>query len=624
MVIQMFQLKKAFDVTVFVGALVMGGLFSANSYSAQLLSLEQGWDEHDRDFFYYVPQGAPILNYEWFLALEVAGSKELFRTDKNLSSFGLIPWAATPNNPDALPIGVTSDRSIYTPEKQMGINCSACHVTEVTVSGQTVLIDGGVSHFDLWTFMASLLDSLKETYADQEKLKRFSDRISTNVDELKPRLAQAIQHHENWHARNHANTPPGPGRADALNVILNQVTAQMIGRPDNARPADAPASYPYLWDAPYLDFVQYVGSVPNDSAGVLARNVGQVLGVFGEVSVLEGRFHKGYINSVRSKNLYDIEKKLETLKSPLWSELADRGVLPALNATLVSEGEKIYAKECESCHTVVDARGPRKLNSIAVKNSPVKEVKTDPGTAASFASRTAATGPLNGRKGSYLTGAPLCERTYANQLLAHMAVAVIVNDFGQETEQVGGLVKDVFGDLFTSAEDIIKQRLERSKRTGEESDALLIATMQKQGKSAKEIAAELEARDQNHAAVYELIAKNGSNYPGEDAACMEAVQVEQYRAKPLNGIWATGPFLHNGSVPTLADLLEPSAARPTKFTVGASEFDPIKIGFSENVSGINKMIVDTSLTGNSNAGHEYGVSLTPSQKKALLEYLKSL
>jgi hypothetical protein len=618
------HIKNFSRAAFFFGALFAGALHSTAALSAQLLSLEQGWDEHDRDFFYYVPQGAPIVNYDWFLALEVAGGDQLFRSNENLKSFGLIPWAASPNNPDALPIGVTVDQSIYTPEKQMGINCSACHVTEVSISGQTVLIDGGVSHFDLWTFMSALLDSLKETYSNPDKLKRFSDRLSTNVDELKPRLAQTIQHHENWHVRNHANTPPGPGRADALNVILNQVTAQMIGRPDNARPADAPASYPYLWDAPYLDFVQYVGSVPNDSAGVLARNVGQVLGVFGEVSVLEGRFHKGYLNSVRSKNLYDIEKKLETLKSPQWSELAERGVLPPLDAALVSKGKQIYAKECQACHTLVDARGPRKLNSIAVKNSPVKDVKTDPGTAASFATRTAATGPLNGRKGSYLTGAPLCERTYANQLLAHMAVAVIVNDFGQEKEQVGGLVKDIFGDLFTSAEDAIKERLQRSKKSGEESDAMLIATLQKQGNSAKEIAAKLEARDENRAAVYELIAKNGTNYPGEDAGCLEAVEVEQYRAKPLNGIWATGPFLHNGSVPTLADLLQPSDARPKKFTVGASEFDPIKIGFSENVSGTNKLVIDTSLTGNSNAGHDYGVALSADEKSALLEYLKSL
>lgn len=621
----MTPLTKNFSkVIFFFGALVHGVLYSNMAMSSQLMSLEQGWDEHDRDFFYYVPQGAPILNYDWFLALEVAGSDQLFRSDENLQSFGLIPWGASPNNPDALPIGVTIDESIYTPEKQMGINCAACHVTEVSISGQKVLIDGGVSHFDLWTFMSSLLDSLKETYSNPEKLKRFSDRLSTDTNELKPRLAQAVQHHENWHVRNHANTPPGPGRADALNVILNQVTAQMIGRPDNARPADAPASYPYLWDAPYLDFVQYVGSVPNDSAGVLARNVGQVLGVFGEVSVLEGRFHKGYLNSVRSKNLYDIEKKLETLKSPQWSELARRGVLPPLDDALVSQGKQIYMNQCESCHTLVDARGPRKLNSIAVKNSPVKHVKTDPGTAASFATRTAATGLLKGRKSSYLTGEPLCERTYANQLLAHMAVAVIVNDFGQETEQVGGLVKDVFHDLLSSAEDFIKERLENSKKTGNDSDAVLIGTMQKQGYSAKEIAAKLEARDDNQAAVYELIAKNGSNYPGEDAKCLETVQVEQYRAKPLNGIWATGPFLHNGSVPTLADLLKPSSVRPKTFAVGASDFDPVKIGFSENVSSINKLVLDTSLTGNSNAGHDYGVTLSEEEKSALLEFLKSL
>ena len=51
-----------------------------------------------------------------------------------------------------------------------------------------------------------------------------------------------------------------------------------------------------------------------------------------------------------------------------------------------------------------------------------------------------------------------------------------------------------------------------------------------------------------------------------------------YRARPLNGIWATAPYLHNGSVPSLYDLLLPSAQRPRIFYVGSWEFDPVHVG----------------------------------------------
>jgi hypothetical protein len=100
----------------------------------------------------------------------------------------------------------------------------------------------------------------------------------------------------------------------------------------------------------------------------------------------------------------------------------------------------------------------------------------------------------------------------------------------------------------------------------------------------------------------------------------------QYLARPLNGIWATGPYLHNASVPTLYDLLHPEQ-RPAKFAVGNREFDPVKIGYRGdlNVQGPNIWTFDTSQPGNSNIGHSgdaFGTTLPEDQKAALLEYLK--
>jgi hypothetical protein len=102
----------------------------------------------------------------------------------------------------------------------------------------------------------------------------------------------------------------------------------------------------------------------------------------------------------------------------------------------------------------------------------------------------------------------------------------------------------------------------------------------------------------------------------------------QYLARPLNGIWATGPYLHNGSVPTLFDLLHPEERVP-KFAVGNREFDPVKIGYRSepNATGPNVWIYDTAQPGNSNIGHNseaFGTTLPEDQKSALLEYLKKL
>ena len=102
-----------------------------------------------------------------------------------------------------------------------------------------------------------------------------------------------------------------------------------------------------------------------------------------------------------------------------------------------------------------------------------------------------------------------------------------------------------------------------------------------------------------------------------------------YANAPLDGIWLRAPYLHNGSVPTLWDLLQPAAARPAHFYRGNDLYDPRHLGFvaaQPTANGRNLFAFDTSRPGNGNAGHEgaaYGTSLSDSDKWALLEYLKT-
>jgi mono/diheme cytochrome c family protein len=96
-----------------------------------------------------------------------------------------------------------------------------------------------------------------------------------------------------------------------------------------------------------------------------------------------------------------------------------------------------------------------------------------------------------------------------------------------------------------------------------------------------------------------------------------------YFIRPLRGVWATAPYLHNGSVPTLWDLLQPAAQRPRTFPMGHRELDPRKVGFIDR-PGAPVWTFDTATSGNHNTGHEFGVKLPDEDKWALIEYLKTL
>jgi hypothetical protein len=96
-----------------------------------------------------------------------------------------------------------------------------------------------------------------------------------------------------------------------------------------------------------------------------------------------------------------------------------------------------------------------------------------------------------------------------------------------------------------------------------------------------------------------------------------------YKARPLNGIWATAPYLHNGSVPSLYELFMPSCSdaeiasgktcRPNRFTVGARELDAVNVGVVQRdpAQYPGLFVFDTSLPSNSNKGHEYAAGVTP-------------
>jgi hypothetical protein len=94
----------------------------------------------------------------------------------------------------------------------------------------------------------------------------------------------------------------------------------------------------------------------------------------------------------------------------------------------------------------------------------------------------------------------------------------------------------------------------------------------------------------------------------------------KYWAASLDGVWARVPYLHNGSVRTMQELLTPPAQRAKTFHRGSQDYDTTQMGYTD----VGAYVFDTATRGNSNAGHDYGTALTADEKRDLIEYLKTL
>ena len=126
---------------------------------------------------------------------------------------------------------------------------------------------------------------------------------------------------------------------------------------------------------------------------------------------------------------------------------------------------------------------------------------------------------------------------------------------------------------------------------------------------------------------YELLSNQNTLYVASSLRFKHFRKTNGYANLPLDGVWLRAPYLHNGSVPTLRDLLSPPEDRPTTFYRGNPTYDPDNLGFVSTEAENNDQSYfeyDTTLPGNSNAGHVYGIDLSNNEKTVLIEYLKQL
>ncbi len=128
---------------------------------------------------------------------------------------------------------------------------------------------------------------------------------------------------------------------------------------------------------------------------------------------------------------------------------------------------------------------------------------------------------------------------------------------------------------------------------------------------------------------YELAVNQATLYAGYPWRFQHFRKTFGYANMPLDGVWLRAPYLHNGSVPSLRELLEPAVKRPKVFYRGNDVYDPTTVGFVSSVpaqGGKTFFTFDTAVPGNANVGHEgkaYGTELSPQDKDALVEYLKT-
>lgn len=124
----------------------------------------------------------------------------------------------------------------------------------------------------------------------------------------------------------------------------------------------------------------------------------------------------------------------------------------------------------------------------------------------------------------------------------------------------------------------------------------------------------------------ELAQKMNTLGAGRPWAFSHFKKTNGYAAAPLDGVWLRAPYLHNGSVPTLRDLLNAPAERPTSFYRGYDVYDYLNGGFVSSGPEAARagVLFKTDLKGNANGGHTYGASLGAAAKNDLLEFLKSL
>ena len=596
--------------------------------------LEQNWGPAAREWYHHAQQGGqfpPMINvpYEWFIALEQPalslGAAALLADQHYLDRFGFIPSSAengaydwrhcrepeavkgyeggsggSPSWRHRLPVGFAcSDRQsepMVLPDGKpwrnsatgetmsaVGLTCAACHTGRLTYRGTEILIDGGSAMVDIVKLNQAIAVSLALTQLMPFRFDRFALRLlgadanETSRALLREQLGAVVQRVKALDALDKSVTASGVeegyGRLDALTRIGNQVFSIDLDRPRNYAGSSAPVHFPRIWDVPWFVWAQYNGSIGQP----MVRNAGEALGT-GSPVVLSGAPGTG-----------------TALTAPLFTS--------ALKVRTLFEMEKLLA-----------GKQPDAANGFTGLVAPKWPTETLGPIDTKLAERGAR---IYDDKCAHCHLPPTGSPAFWN-----MQNWLAPNKFGQRYLDVNLIPVEEIGTDSSHVEDLAARKVDLPPDLGISSDLFTKALGQLVEKTVT------RWYDSQTTPVPENMRQEMNGYRENKVEAHAA-----YKARPLDGIWATPPYLHNGSVPTIEALLSPVAERPTKFWLGHREYDPVRLGYqTDELPGGFEF--DTSLRGNRNTGHEFddgpkrpgriGRKLSPEERHALIEFLKTL
>ena len=566
--------------------------------------LDQGIAKEKLSWYYHADQGTRTFGfpYEWFMALEQPTISwlpftevGLFSNSAYLDRYGFIADTIIPGK-KALPIGFAQGGPMLDPtgalwrnprNKQemtgVGLTCAGCHTGSFTYKDTAVVIDGGPALTDLFKMKQGMGVALVLTRYLPGRFSRFAERIlgpDATLDDretLKNQLDQVIAQYKlvkNLEERVASQSIlEGYGRLDALNRIGNQVFSIDLKKPENYAGSSAPVHYPRIWNTPWFDWVQYNGSIMQP----MVRNAGKSLGVSAELNLIDPS-KDFYKSSVNIKSLDDMEQMIKGNNPPNAKDGFSGLKSPKWPDDILPPiDQKLAAQGAELYKTHCQECHRPPVTSAAFYDFNNKDwwTKNQIGEAILKVENI----PISHIGTDPAQAADMANRTVATP--AHLDI--------HETSfalALGAVVEKTVNYIYDQKKPPMNDA-ERQAANG-----------------------------------------NMKNELRKDLA---------YKVRPLNGIWATPPYLHNASVPTIEDLLGDPEKRPAKFYLGSREYDPVKLGYKTDPI-TNGFEFDTSIRGNSNRGHEFrkdynkdkeikgviGPALSADDRKALIEYLKTL
>ncbi|WP_138472177.1 di-heme-cytochrome C peroxidase [Poseidonocella sp. HB161398] len=528
----------------------------------------QGWTDEVRRAFYHTSQGGRILPAAWFNALETPEGGARFATRENLETYGLLASEQDEWNPDGWPIGFA--RTSVNGTDYVSLNCAACHTADVVAGDVRSRVDGAPAAFDFDRFIGDLARAVAATVqmdfsegsapVPRERFQRFLATIALETPELK--------------------TDPDK----AMGRILAETSA-FAGNMALRRPAhpSGPGRVDALTQITNVLVVSDLGmpsnfAVPQAPTSYpplwltpgleyvqynlsVADPLSRNLGqALGVFGTVNLSGKDMFTSSADIDALQDYERWLEMLDVPAWPEAE----LGPIDEELGQKGKDLFAANCERCHNApnyrkTDAgRNAKEDTFIEVSHHAMEEAGTDPAYIAAFTRRWALSGPLDGVE---IGGTRIPPVEPAALLLSQI---------------VGATVRQAVGDR---ADELLRLRPAGQGFCQEKQDTQPCGYMPPGGGS-------------------------------------------MLKAAPLEGVWATGPYLHNGSVRTIYQLLSPPGDRETTFFVGDRRLDADEMGFLSTASD-GAYEFDTSLPGNGNGGHVFwDKPFSDPEKRALIEYLK--